>query len=86
MTVLIQPRGEFPSKSFKSEATKAWIEFFKVIAGDTDLAHWLIEADSATIRLTGRNSSVNENGPDWESPTPVVVLVFKQAYANRCCG
>ncbi len=75
MAILLEQRGNYPNKSFKSVATKAWSEFFKLAIDGIDLAHWMIEADSATVRLSGRAGFVDESGPDWEMPKPVVILV-----------
>lgn len=73
--VLLDVRGSYPAKPFKSVAIRAWTLFFKHVDQDCDLAYWVIEADSGTVKLSPRSTRINESSPHWESPNPIVVLV-----------
>lgn len=77
MTVptLLSASGKYPGTSFKPVATQAWLNFFQNLPSDSDIAYCVIEADSATVMLSPRNSHVDENGRDWRSPAVVVGLV-----------
>ncbi len=75
MSIIIEKRAEYPSRSFRPAATAAWTEFFKIAQTDVDLAHWNIHADSGRVLLTGRRSRVDESDPYWETPTPIVIRV-----------
>src|SRR5688572_10695244 len=91
-SVLVDRRGSYPAKPFKGIAILAWTRFFEQIDDDCDLAYWVIEADSGTVKVSPRSSLANENSPDRDSPNSIVVLVDgiveafgkhdKVAYAN----
>lgn len=73
--ILIDQRGTYLKYSFKVIASKAWNEFFRRDDESCDIAHWVIEADSGTIKLTRRDSSLDEDDPGWKPPTPIIMLV-----------
>jgi len=75
MTILIKGQAIYLSKPLKFMASAAWNEFFRVSPEETDLAHWMIQADSATVRLTPRNTCVDERSEDWEPPEPIHIRV-----------
>src|SRR5437762_2741837 len=60
-TIVIRKRGVYPDRSFKLAAVEAWNKFFEIASPVSDLAHWLIKPDSATVRLSARVSSVDED-------------------------
>ena len=72
---LLDASVEYPSKSFKPVATLAWLAFFKHTSPECELAFWEIEADSATVKLSARSADIDEDGSNWEPPTPFVALV-----------
>ena len=72
--ILLEDRANFP-RPFRAVAATAWAAFLKVADPSSDLAHWFIEADSATIRLTARSTLIDEDDPGWIAPIPIVVLV-----------
>ena len=72
---LLAVRGEFPKKQFKSCANELWLQFLVEFTGASNVAYWTIEADSGTVKLSARNSKVDEDTPDWNPPAPIVVLV-----------
>ena len=74
-SIVISKHGEYPARSFKPIAANAWGNFFDIADADCDLAHWMIEADSGTVRLTARNSEQDEEDPAWSPPAPIVMLV-----------
>lgn len=75
MSLVIEKHGNFPRKSFKPLAVKGWNEFFTLADPSTDLAHWNVHADSGVIRLTARNSMIDESDPDWNPPTAISMCV-----------
>ncbi len=75
MSIVIDKRGEFPKKPFRPLATKAWNEFFRIVTADTDIAHWNVHADSGVVQLSARQTTVDEEGPEWEPPPPIAVVV-----------
>jgi hypothetical protein len=73
--IVLPKKANYTDKSFKSAATDVWDKFFAIAPPETDVAYWLIEADSATVRLAARNSTIDEDGPSWDTSTPIVILV-----------
>ncbi len=73
--VLLEQRGEFPNKSFKSIAGKMWDKFFELAIPNHDIAHWNVDGYSSTVRLTGREINSNEYSPDWNVTPPIIVIV-----------
>lgn len=74
-TIVIKERGVFRKKPFKAQARKMWEHFFKTAVPGSDLAHWEVDPNSATILLSSRNSSVSETDSDWDPPAPVIIVV-----------
>jgi hypothetical protein len=75
MVTKIKRKVEFPRMSFDSAALDMWIAFIELLPDGWDLAHWLLEADSGTIRVSARNSMLNEFSPEWKGVEPVVVVI-----------
>jgi hypothetical protein len=73
--VLLEPKGKFPDRPFKPMCGDAWERFFAVTSSDCDLAFWVIEADAATVVLTGRNTTINEDQPEWQAPAPPIIML-----------
>lgn len=71
----IKGQGSYPNKPFKQQAKKLWDEFFKVADDTVDIAHSRIGPDSATVRLSARNSRVDESDPDLAPLEPSIVLI-----------
>jgi hypothetical protein len=72
---LLDVKCEYPKKSFKIVAGKVWQLFFEQYCNNANIAYWVLEADSATIKLSARNYKICENSPKWVSPISIVVLV-----------
>src|SRR5690606_168009 len=53
----------------------AWIKFFSTAPPHADLAHWTIHADSGVVRLSTRQTDVDESGPDWDPLPPISMVV-----------
>lgn len=74
MSVVIPQRGLFPSGQFKAIAVLMWKKFFEMAPAECDVAHWLIQPNSAHIRVTPRISTVHE-GIEWEPPVPIIAQI-----------
>lgn len=57
--------GNFKSDSFKPVASKMWKELLDN-ERSYSLAHWVIDANSVLVRLTGKNIDESELSPDWK--------------------
>jgi len=73
--VVLSSHGLYKKKPFTTIASEMWLRFFAMFEQGWDVAYWTIEADSATVMLSGRCTSVDENGPDWDPSGPIGALV-----------
>ncbi len=75
MAIKLGVVNSFPKTSFAGYAANAWAEFSKYWVDEIDVAHWLIEPDSGTIKLSARSSTKDTVGGKWEDLEPIIVLV-----------
>ncbi len=63
---------------------KSMAEFSKYWVDEIDIAHWLIEPDSGTIKFSARSSTKDTVGGKWEDLEPIIVLVEGNYRCAQC--
>jgi hypothetical protein len=81
--IRLNKRGKFPKQPFQPLAIEIWTAFFGTAPPESDLAYWTIEPHAASVRLSARNTLVNDAGAEYEPSTPVIVLVDGIIEARR---